>query len=43
MSHAYITSFTSLEDVDSFEINGVDIKAHALKLRGEYGWKTHEG
>lgn len=43
MSHAYITSFTCLEDVDSFSINSIDIKELALQIRSEYGWKTHDG
>lgn len=43
MSHAFITSFSSLEDVKSFEVNRVDIKARAIEIRKELGWKTHDG
>lgn len=43
MSHAFITSFTNLTEVDNFQINGVDIKTRALAIRKELGWSTHEG
>lgn len=33
MSHAYITSFNSLEDADNFQINNVDIKAAVIHKR----------
>jgi nicotinate phosphoribosyltransferase len=43
MSHAYITSFTDLEEVDDFEINGVNVKQRSLEVRKELGWSTHDG
>lgn len=43
MSHAFITSFTSLKEVEDFNFNGVDIPARALEIRKELGWKTHDG
>jgi nicotinate phosphoribosyltransferase len=43
MSHAFITSFSDLSEVDNFEVNGVDIKARAIAIRKELGWKTHDG
>lgn len=44
MSHAYITSFFSLEDAEEFEINGIKIKESALKWREKLGFqKTHNG
>lgn len=43
MSHAFITSFSSLAEVDEFEINNVKIVQRALEIREEMKWKTHEG
>lgn len=43
MSHAFITSFTDLSEVESFEINGVNMKERALEIRKELGWSTHDG
>lgn len=43
MSHAFITSFTDLDEVDDFEINGVNIKERSLEIRHELGWSTHDG
>lgn len=43
MSHAFITSFTSLNEIEDFYLNGVDIPARALQIRKELGWKTHDG
>ena len=33
MSHAFITAFTSLDDVEEFEINNVPIKKRSLEIR----------
>jgi nicotinate phosphoribosyltransferase len=33
MSHAFITSFTTLSEVEAFTVNGVDIPARALQIR----------
>lgn len=33
MSHAFITSFTSLKEVEDFYLNDVDIPARALEIR----------
>lgn len=43
MSHAFITSFTDLDEVDDFEINGVNIKERSIEIRQELGWSTHDG
>lgn len=43
MSHAFITSFASLEEVSDFEINGVNIKKRSIEIRKELGWSTHDG
>ena len=43
MSHAYVTSFTSLEHANDFELSGVSIKARSEFYRKELGFKTHDG
>lgn len=43
MSHAYVTSFSSLEDVESFNLGGVKLKERAIEIRKELGFKTHDG
>ena len=43
MSHAFITSFTTLDEVEQFEINNVPIKKRALEIREELKMKTHDG
>lgn len=43
MSHAFITSFTSLEQVSPFQLNGVDVVQRTLEVRDAFGWKTHDG
>ena len=43
MSHAFITSYASLEDVEEFTINKVGIKSRVLEIRSELGLNTHDG
>ena len=43
MSHAYVTSFSSLEDAVEFELNGVKIKERSLHYKKELNFDTHEG
>lgn len=43
MSHAYVTSFNSLNDIEPFYLNGVNIKKRALELRECLNFKTHDG
>lgn len=43
MSHAFITSFTELSEVNDFVVNGIDIKERAIAIRKELGWETHDG
>lgn len=33
MSHAYVTSFSSLEDVEPFNLGGVQMKERAIQIR----------
>jgi nicotinate phosphoribosyltransferase len=44
MAHSYVTSFSSLDDVPSDEINGVNIKKEAIEIREKLGYtNTSEG
>lgn len=43
MSHAYVTSFSSLEDVEPFNLGGVKLKERALEIRKDLGFKSHDG
>lgn len=43
MSHAYITSFSSLKDVKPFYLNKIDIIKLTLEKKAELGLKSHEG
>lgn len=43
MSHAFITSFVSLEEIDEFEINNIPIKKRSLEIRKQLNFETHDG
>jgi len=44
MAHSYVTSYSSLDEVEEFEINNVKIKQKALFYRDLLGYqKTHDG
>jgi nicotinate phosphoribosyltransferase len=43
MSHAYVTSFSSLDDLKPFNMGGVEVKKRAIEIRKELGFKTHDG
>lgn len=43
MSHAYVTSFTSLDDIEPFYMGGINMKERALEIRKSLGFKTHDG
>jgi nicotinate phosphoribosyltransferase len=43
MSHAYVTSFSSLDDVKTFNLGSIQLKERAIEIRKELGFKTHDG
>ncbi len=43
MSHAYVTSFSTLDDIEPFSMGGVNMKERALQIKKEFGFKTHDG
>lgn len=43
MSHAFITSFASLDEIEEFEINNISIKKRSLEIRKELNLQTHDG
>ena len=43
MSHAYVTSFSSLDDAYEFQFKGIKIKERSIWHLKNLGFKTHEG
>ena len=43
MSHAYVTAFSSLQDIEPFNLGGVKLKERAIEIRQELGFNTHDG
>lgn len=43
IAHSFVTSFSQLNDVESAELNGVNIKLRAIEYYKKMGVKTNEG
>ncbi len=43
MSHAYVTSFSFLDDINPSDENSLKLKQKVIEKRHLFGFKTHEG
>lgn len=43
MSHAYVTSFSSLNEIQPDSNHGIMLKKKVIEKKNELGFETHEG